>query len=212
MLLTEADKAAIAEAVRGAEARTSGEIVFALTDSCGRYRHVHIAGGLAGMIIATAAYLATPVPHSIGLLLWVQLVSFALGHAVLPWIPWRRWLISARERQGRVEEAAFREFHSSGLHRTKESNGVLIFLSLFERRVVVLGDQGIHERMGAHHWNDVRERIINGIRRGQAREGICSAVDACGRALALHFPRQADDVNELPDGVIDRTRPNAGGF
>jgi putative membrane protein len=110
----------------------------------------------------------------------------------------------------RVYEAAFLEFYSSGLYRTREANGVLIYLSVFEKRVVVIGDRGIHSKMGTQHWDAVRDRIIEGIKQGRARDGICAAIQGCGEALAKHFPHQADDVNELFDQVIERKiRPDA---
>jgi putative membrane protein len=103
----------------------------------------------------------------------------------------------------RVHEAAFMQFYSSGLYRTREENGIEIFLSLFEKRVVVIADRGIHEKMGNVHWDEVRNKIIHGIRAGKPREGICAAIESCGESLAKHFPRRADDVNELPDRPIE---------
>jgi putative membrane protein len=203
-LLSEDDKKAIAEAIRKAEATTSGEIVFALTEASARYRHASFQGAIAGVVVSAAVYLALPITHSIALLLWVQLVSFALFYALFEISPLRRWFISGEEMDARVHDAALLEFYNSGLYRTREENGVLIYLSVFERRVVVLGDRGIHNRMGNPHWNEVRDRIIRGIRAGRAREGICEAIDLCGKALAQHFPRRADDVNELSNQVLDR--------
>ncbi len=209
-LLTEEDKQAISEAIKLAEGATSGEIVFAVADSSARYHHASIQAAVAAMVAGTAVYLALPLEHLIGLVLWTQLVCFALAYAVVPRLPWRRIFIPAREMNARVHEAAFMEFYSSGLHRTAEANGVLIYLSILERRVVVIGDRGIHEKMGEQHWHAVRDRIILGIRQGRAREGICDAISTCGKALAEHFPHREDDVNELSDSVIDRkVRPDA---
>jgi len=206
MLLTEDDKKAIAETIHKAEATTSGEIVFAVSDASGRYLQANFQGALIGMAAATAVYLLMPAAHSIGMLLWIEILSFALFYALLPHLPWRRWLVTAQEMETRVHEAAFVEFFSSGLHRTREANGVLIYLSAFERRVVVLGDRGIHEKMGDRHWDEARDTIIRSIREGKARQGICAAVELCGRGLAEYFPPRPDDVNELPDQVIDRRR------
>lgn len=209
-LLTDEDKKVISEAVHKAETGTSGEVVFAVADASARYRFELLQAAIVGMAAAAAVYLAVPADHTIGIVLWTQIVSFALFYAVLPHLAFRRWFIPSRELDARVGEAAFLEFHSSGLFRTRESNGILIYLSLFERRVVVIGDRGIHEKMGNPHWDEVRDLIIQGIRQGKAREGICAAIEACGRALARHFPHQADDVNELPDDVIDRkVRPDS---
>ena len=205
-MLTETDKQAIAEAIKRAELTTSGEIVFAIVDASGRYPHASLQGALIGSVLAAAIYLALPVPHTIALLLWTEIIAFALFYALILHLPWRRWFIRGREMDENVHDAAFREFYASGLYRTREANGVVIYLSCLERRVVVLGDKGIHEKMGDQHWDEVRDKIIEGIKQGKPREGICSAIEICGKALAEHFPRRSDDTNELPDTVIDRTR------
>jgi len=205
-LLNEEDKQVIAEAVKKAELSTSGEIVFAFTDASGRYPHANLQGALLGAVLVTAVYLLLPTLHTIAMVLWVEIISFALIHALLPYLPFRRWLISRKEMHLQVQQAAFREFYAGGLYKTREANGIVIYLSTLEREVVVLGDRGIHEKMGDQHWTAVRDHIIRGIRQGKAREGICTAIEACGRALAQHFPRRPDDVNELPDQVVDRTR------
>jgi putative membrane protein len=203
-LLTDDDKKAISEAIEKAEKGTSGEIVFAVSDTSDRYPDAAIQGALAGTAVATAVYLALPVPHEIGLLLWTQLISFAVFYAIFLRLPWRRWFVPDRIRESRVREAALMEFFNSGLYRTRASNGVLIYLSLFERRVVVLGDKGIHEKMGPERWDQARNLIIDGIRNGRAREGVVAAVETCGRTLAEHFPYRSDDTNELSNEVIDR--------
>jgi putative membrane protein len=203
-LLTDDDKKAISAAIEKAEKGTSGEIVFAVSDTSDRYPDASIQGALAGTAVATAVYLALPVPHEIGLLLWTQLISFAFFYAVFLRLPWRRWFVPGRISEARVRDAALMEFFSSGLYNTRESNGVLVYLSLFERRVVVLGDKGIHEKMGAERWDQVRNLIIDGIRSGRAREGVIAAVEACGKTLAEHFPFRSDDTNELSNVVIDR--------
>ncbi len=205
--LTEEDKKAISGAIGKAEAGTSGEIVFAVAEASGRYRHSHLQLALTGMAAITALYLVIPGQHSVNAVLWTEILSFAVLYALAARVTWRRWCIPERELEARVRDAAFTEFYSSGLYRTRDSNGVLIYLSILERRVVVLGDKAIHEKMGDEHWKEVRDLIIQGIRQGQARSGICSAVARCGEALACHFPRKADDTNELSDEVIDRTRP-----
>jgi putative membrane protein len=198
-LLSKEDQKLIEEAVKRAESVTSGEIVFAITDSSAHYRYATLQGAILGMAAITAVYLALPLAHTITTTLWVEFISLALFYTILPHIPWRRLLIPKKEMEARVHKAAFMKFYSSGLYRTREENGVEIFLSLFEKRVVVVGDRGIHEKMGNVHWDDVRDKIIKGIRSGKPREGICAAIEACGESLAKHFPRRPDDVNELPD-------------
>jgi putative membrane protein len=202
--LSEQDNKAIEVAIQKAEAGTSGEIVFVATPASSHYHHANLQGALIGMAIITAIFMAIPFTHTPTNLLWTEFVSFAVFFTILPYWPWRRWIISKREMNARVQEAAFMQFYSSGLYKTRESNGVEIYLSLFERRVVVIGDRGIHEKMGEEHWDRVRDLIIQGIKEGNICGGICAAIDSCGKALADHFPPRPDDINELPDQVINR--------
>jgi putative membrane protein len=205
MRLSEQDNKAIEGAIKRAEALTSGEIVFAAAPASAQYRHATLQGALIGMAAVTAAFLALPIAHTPAYLLWTEFLSFAIFYFILPHMPWRRWIISKQEMGARVRDAAFMQFYSSGLYRTRESNGVEIYLSFFEREVIVIGDRAIHKKMGDQYWNNVRDLIIQGIRRGDVCGGICAAIDACGKALAEHFPPRLDDINELPDQVIDRS-------
>jgi len=208
--LSEEDNKAIEEAIRKAEATTSGEIVFTAAEASAKYHHANLQGALVGMAIASAVYLILPYVHTVTILLWTEVISFAAFYSILPFIPWRRWIISKEEMDARVQEAAFMQFYASGLYKTRESNGVEIYLSLFEREAVVIGDKGIHEKMGDRHWQAVRDQIILGMKQGNVKGGICAAIETCGKALAEHFPPRPDDINELSNKVIDRKlRPEA---
>ena len=80
----------------------------------------------------------------------------------------------------------------------------MILVSLLERRVVVLGDEGIDAKVGAEHWKDVDQAILDGIRRGSLRDGLIEGIRRSGAVLAEHFPWRAGDRNELPDRLIVR--------
>ena len=201
------DHSRIEDAIRKAEAGTSGEIVVTVAEASAHYHHATLQGALAVMAAATAVFLLSPAANAVTGLLWTEFLSFAVSYSILPHLPWRRWMISRHEMDARVHEAAFMQFYHSGLYQTRQSNGVEIYVSFFERRVVVLGDRGIHDKMGEGHWHNVRDLIIRGMRRKDACGGICAAVESCGRALAEHFPPSPGDGNELPDEVIDRPLP-----
>jgi putative membrane protein len=202
--LSEQDTAEIAAAIKKAEETTSGEIVFATADASARYQHANFQGALIAMAVATAVYLALPRAHSIPGVLWTEVIAFALFYAIAPYLPWRRRLISRQEMDNRVREAALAHFYASGLYRTRDANGVLIYLSRLEHRVVVLGDRGINEKVGEGEWQHVRDTIIDGIRNGAPKDGICAAIAGCAQTLAQHFPRKPDDTDEISNQVIDR--------
>ncbi len=92
-------------------------------------------------------------------------------------------------------------FEKLGMTKTRERNGVLIFVGLASRRFALLGDKGIHEKVEAGFWDDVAVQMEEYFRQDQFAEGIIAAVAQIGVKLLEHFPYQRDDKNELPDAI-----------
>lgn len=92
-------------------------------------------------------------------------------------------------------------FVQLGMHRTALRHGVLIYLALDDHRVAIVGDEGIHSRVGEEYWLGVRDLMVARLGQGQARAALVEGVRALGHALARHFPRRPDDTNELSDHV-----------
>src|SRR5262249_698166 len=88
-----------------------------------------------------------------------------------------------------------------GRHRRAEPNGVLIYISVSDHKLAVIGDAGIHERVGEAYWRGLVDGVRDQLRQQRSREGLLQAIAEVGEALGRHFPRRPDDVNELPDDV-----------
>jgi uncharacterized membrane protein len=76
-----------------------------------------------------------------------------------------------------------------GMHRVAERHGVLLYFAVEDRKLAIVGDEGIHGRVGDSHWHGVRDRMVEKIRAGAPREAIVGAIAETGRALAAHYPR-----------------------
>lgn len=100
-----------------------------------------------------------------------------------------------------LEERALRRFHRLGMTRTVERNGVLIYIAPRARIFRILGDTAIHEKCGAEFWKEVAAAMETHFRRGELTEGVVAGVERVGEVLARHFPRRADDRNELPNSI-----------
>jgi uncharacterized membrane protein len=87
------------------------------------------------------------------------------------------------------------------MHETALRNGVLIYLAVEERRLAIVGDEAIHARVAAGYWDAVRDRMVERLRAGAARDAVVQAVHDVGAVLAREFPRRPDDIDELPDDV-----------
>ncbi|HXU04861.1 MAG TPA: TPM domain-containing protein [Polyangia bacterium] len=102
---------------------------------------------------------------------------------------------------GDTRAAAERAFRRMGVSATRARNGVLVFVAPRRRKVVVLGDVGIHAKVAPDFWAAVVERITADFRRGDPTAGLVAAVELLGNALATAFPIAPGDVNELTNSV-----------
>jgi len=103
---------------------------------------------------------------------------------------------------GSVEKAADKAFVRLGMTNTKDRNGVLFFVVPSRRRFVVLGDRGIHERVGQDFWNSVAAAVSEKFREGDFTGGLVGGIQKVGEQLATHFPYDAHtDKNELSNTV-----------
>jgi len=215
---TEEEKAQINQAVTDAEKKTSGEIVPVLASDSGRYDRGEDIGGLWFACIVLSliwVYVQGVIPAAswsnelgavkLGLVpvLVIIIVSFMLGAALTSRIWFVRHLFTSRKEMRQcVREGAQRAFYEHKLRGTCEATGVLIYMSLYERMVYVLGDEGISEKLSQDDWDEVCGTIVKGIRDGQAAGGLCQGIAECGVLLAEHFPIREDDENELPNELV----------
>jgi uncharacterized membrane protein len=95
-------------------------------------------------------------------------------------------------------------FGHLGMHLTAEHHGVLIYLALEDRKLAIVGDEGIHRRVGDTYWERVRDQMIAKLREGRALDAVLTGITDVARVLAEHFPRRPDDRNELSDHVSVR--------
>ena len=103
---------------------------------------------------------------------------------------------------GNVHKAAEKAFERLGMTRTKDRNSILFFVVPARRKFVVLGDSGIHERVGQQFWHRIVDVVTERFRTGDFTGGLIRGIEEVGEQLAAHFPYDAAaDVDELPDDV-----------
>jgi uncharacterized membrane protein len=99
-----------------------------------------------------------------------------------------------------LDRAAFL-FRQLGMTKTRLRNGVLIYLSVRDRKFAIIGDHGIHRVVPENFWDHIKEDSIRAFKEGRFRDGLISAVAETGEHLKRHFPYKKDDVNELSDEI-----------
>ena len=202
---TEEDGRAVHDAVAAAEKRTVGEILPVVVERSDPHPGADWLAALCFLLVGSGL-LARWLPWEYPLLLLLsQFVMGALGFALARLLPDFKRLFIFEDRAGAVaEEQAFQEFYANGLHNTEAATGVLLFVSLLERRVIILADKGIDAKVDADFWAGTDDAILDGIRRGSLRDGLVAGIHCAGERLSELFPWQEGDRNEIPDRVIVR--------
>jgi putative membrane protein len=185
------------------ESRTIGEIVVMVVDRSDRYIEADVLGGallgsLLSLILTLLYFRATVwsyVPLSF-------LFFFPCRFLFQKVDGLKKFLIGVRRKEEAVRLRAERAFFERGLYKTKRNTGVLFFLSLLERKVWILADKGIYEKMEQETLNRFANEVSRGIKEGRACEVLSQAIQGIGVLLSRHFPITPDDIDELPDEVI----------
>ena len=200
---TSEEQEKIEAAVKAAELTTSGEIVPMIVDSSYEYPRAELIGG--GTLALACGLLGSWAwgGESIWWFLPIFIVTFFLFFSVIRSCPaLKRKLINPEEFSIETREKALVSFLEQGLHETRDKTGILILISLFERKVVVLADGGINAKVPEHTWDEIVAMIIPGLKNGQPCEALCQAITRCGELLSENFPRKEDDTDELPNLIV----------
>ena len=213
-LFSESDLDAIRRAVGGAERRTSGEIVPFVVGASDDYLEASWRGATLGALLGA---LAAALVHQLAGLwggwfaAWVvapPAAGAAAGFLAATFVhPLRRLLLDGATIERSVRRRAEQAFLSEELFRTRDRTGILVFLSLFERRVVVLADTGITAVVPQAAWDAIVAGLVAGIRAGRAASALVAAIDACGAVLTQYgVAIRPDDRDELSDALRTENR------
>ena len=102
---------------------------------------------------------------------------------------------------GEVMAAAEATFNRLKLYCTQRRNAVLIYVAYADRRLAVLGDQGIHEAVPDGYWDDVVALLSRRLRAGRPVDGLCEAIATIGERQQQYFPAERGDINELSNEI-----------
>ena len=102
---------------------------------------------------------------------------------------------------GNEVKRAQKVFSKLKMHLTKERNGVLIYIAVAHKKIAIVGDEGIHAKLGNEYWTSIVTTLINKFREGKKGEGLIESITECGKQLSSFFPRDSNDKNELSNEI-----------
>ena len=220
--LTDAERGKVAAAIAAAESKSNGEIVAVATPISDAYHDVALHWALIPLfaVLAWAAWRPTaltwwydflfggwsPDPtlsQLFTLLMVFAALKFIVALLILKWMPLRLLLTPAATKHRRVRRRAIAIFKAAAERRTAGRTGILIYLSMAERRAEIIGDSAITSATNPETWGEAMAALLVDVREGRVADGIVAAIDQVGTVLAEHFPRSANDINEIPDKLIE---------
>jgi putative membrane protein len=222
MRLSDSDRERVSAAIAAAEATSNGEIVAVATPISDAYHDVALHWALVPLfaVLAWAAWRPSaltwwynllfggwqPDPtlsQLLTLLMVFAALKFTIALLILKWMPLRLVLTPAATKHRRVRRRAVTVFRAAAERRTVGRTGILIYLSLAEHRAEIVADEAILKVTDEHTWGEAMTALIAEVREGRPGDGIVAAIERVGTVLTEHFPRTAEDTNEIPDKLIE---------
>ena len=216
-LFTKEEIVTIEAAIREVEKTTSAEVVPVVATASGRYDRAEdlfafllsllVLGctwaWFQGMTPSTEGWSGTPAFRlNLPMVLAILAATFFIGIALASRFPLLRLpLIAKREMREEVERRARETFQRLRIRGTSNASGILIYVSLYEHMVHVVGDDAISAKLSQGDWKALCDTIIRGFKGGNPEEGMRNGILRCGELLAQHFPAKPDDKNELFDSL-----------
>jgi putative membrane protein len=218
--MTAEDHAKVSAAIAAAESRSDGEIIAIAADQSDSYHDVGLHYAILVLFLVLAFFAAWPHQLEVWwtrimgwtaaptqrelltLLFGFALLKFLVVLFVLKWTPLRLALTPGSTKTRRVRRRAVMLFKTGGERRTIGRTGILIYLSMGERRAEIIGDEAITKVTTPETWGEAMAMLITEVKAGRPGDGIVAAVERIGDVLAEHFPKSSTDTNEIPDKLI----------
>ncbi len=220
MKLSEQDRIRVGEAVTRAEAASDGEIVTVVSEFSDPYHDAVLHWALLVAFLALAVVASAPgfftglLDRIVGgwlvwsprelmtVLLAMVLVKFLVARWIFGLKAIRFALVPASTKARRVQRRALLLFRLVTENRTRAKTGVLLYVSIAERRAEIVADATINSKVAPEIWGEAMAVLLDAVRDGRPGDGMVASVEKIGQVLSEHFPRSPDDSNELPDRLI----------
>ncbi len=220
--LTHDDHRQVSAAIADAERQSDGEIVAVTTELSDPYHDVALHWAVLVLIGTLAIFAAAPdvlrfwfdlflggwrpepsLRELLTLLLVLATAKFTAVLLMLRYMPLRLMLTPGATKTRRVRRRAITVFRAAAERRTVGRTGILIYLSMAEHRAEIVADEAILKVTDDSTWGEAMGALIAEVKQGRIAAGMVAAIEQVGSVLAQHFPRSADDSNEIPDKLIE---------
>ena len=189
----------LAGCVTEIEKYTAAELVIVVRARSGHYAHAdYLCGGILALL-GLVFLLFSPVEFNQYWVVIDVVLLFVLGAYFSSKTEAIRRLLTTRKfRAGVARTGAAAMFYEAGIANTSAERGVLVYLSLFERRLELIADRGVLQAVPSQEWNECLFELHEAGSDPEL-DGMLKAIRVLGALLAAYLPASDDNPNELPD-------------
>lgn len=209
--LNEDDISQIEKAVAQAELKTNGEIVPVIVRQSAATRSLFgflfallflSFFSVSDLLLKEMLDLSTYPAAAISILIYLSLVPISARLSQSEFII--RRFIHPLDLDQQAYQRAILEFYSLDLNKTDGSTGVLIFISMVDHEVVILGDKAINDKIKENEWEKIKDQMLVDLKQKEVASAFIKAINSAGLILEKHFPKGLSNPNELKNKLIIR--------
>jgi putative membrane protein len=204
-MISAKERVKIRQLIDEVENKTHSELVPMIVSSSDNYPAAHFRAAIIVSFLFSLALYFSPLSIINPIyFLWIQVPGLFLGYCLgqIPFI--QRILITKVEIDHEVRQRAYEAFYQHNLHMTEKHNGVLIFISLLERRILIITDSAVKEKIDQKIWDEIIYDFTDKIRQGNLTEALKGSIEAASNVLQKYFPNDSKNkkINELKNDLI----------
>jgi putative membrane protein len=203
MKISDQEKNEIKKLIASTETKAACEIVPMVVDISDNYPAAHFRLAIIVSFIFSLGLYYSPLSFINPIYyLWIQIPGLIAGYLLANIKFFKRLFITRHEMNQEVTQRAYEAFMHHNLHLTKGHNGLLIFISTFERKIKIISDNGIKSKVEDQVWNNVIKNFVTIIRNENFFMALKATIRSVGEILAVHFPAENHTENELGNELI----------
>nr|BDT28398.1 TPM domain-containing protein [Bacteriovorax sp. HI3] len=203
-MISAKDKEQIKKLITEAEKKSHSELVPMIVSTSDNYPAAHWrAAIIVSFLFSLGLYFSPLAIINPIYFLWIQVPGLFIGYWLgnIPAVT--RLLITKEEIEFEVTQRAIEAFYEHNLHVTDKHNGVLIFISLLERKIKIITDVGVKEKVDQKIWDEITSEFIEKVKEGDFVLALKNTINAASDILENYFPKsEGAKKNELKNDII----------
>ncbi len=203
-MISTKDRAIIRELIKNAETKSDSEMVPMIVFRSDNYPAAHFRAAIIVSFLFSLGLYFSPLSIINPIyFLWIQIPGLLLGYylANIPFIT--RMMITKQEIEYEVTQRAIEAFFEHNLHTTEQHNGVLIFISILEKKIKIITDTAVKQKIDQKIWDEIIFDFTEKVNKGEFVEALKNTISATSDILENYFPASGKQKkNELRDDII----------